>query len=124
MSKKVDAIKDAVFYSKENPERLAKYIAGTIADVDTSVVVKGATSITVNSAETVTETYVGTVLSQFGDVISGKTITYTVSTKDGVSIASSTGVLSVTSSATEGEVTVTATCGSISGSIAVSIVTE
>lgn len=125
MSKKVESIKNAVFYSKENPERLANIIAGVVTDVATTVEVSGESSIAIPSGDTaVTKTYTAKVLSQFGDEMAGQTITWSIPETTGVSIGSSTGVLSVGKTTTADSVVVTATCGTVTGTITVTLVAE
>lgn len=119
MSKKFEYIKNAVFYSQQNPAALAALIAGTVSDVATTVTVTGEAEITIPADETVTEDYTATVLSQFGDVMQGETITWSVTSATGVSI--SNGTLSIAKTASAGKVTVTATDGTISGSFEVTL---
>lgn len=45
MSKKLDYIKKAVFYSQQKPELLAELLSGIVTDVATSISIGGATSI-------------------------------------------------------------------------------
>lgn len=125
MSKKFEYIKKAVFYSEQKPEKLAELIAGTITDVATSVEVSGESTITIPAGDTAnTATYTASVLSQFGDVMSGQTATFSVSSATGVSINSSTGVLSVGKTASAGDVTVTATSSGKSGTFTVTLEAE
>lgn len=123
MSKKFEYIKKAVFYSEQNPAMLAELIAGTITDVVTSVSVSGEDNILIPTGDTsATKTYTAEVLSQFGDVMEGQSITYSVTSATGVSINSSTGVLTISKTASAGKVTITATCGTKTGTIEVSLV--
>ena len=118
MSKKIDAIKKQVFYAQQNPELLAKTIAGTVTDVATEVYVAGESILPVATTGTAkTSTYTATVLSQYGDdMTSGSSITYALkSAVTGVSINSSTGVLSVANTTTGTSATVTATAGGKTG---------
>ena len=119
MSKKFEAIKNAVFYSQQNPAALATLIAGTISDVATTVTVTGEAEIIIPANETVTKSYTATVLSQFGDVMQGETVTWSVTSATGVSI--SNGTLSIAKTASAGKITVTATDGTISGSFEVTL---
>jgi hypothetical protein len=122
MSKKVESIKQAVFYSKENPERLAQIIAGVVADVATTVQITGESDILIPTGDTaVTKTYTAKVFSQYGDEMAGQSITYSVTSATGVSINSSTGVLSISKTASAGEITVTATCGGKTDTITVTL---
>lgn len=121
MSKKLEYIKKAVFYSQQKPQMLAELIAGTITDVATSVSLTGATEVTIPTGDTAaTETYTASILSQYGDAMTG-TITWSVTSATGVSI--SNGVLSVGSTASAGTVTVTATGSGKSASIEVTLKT-
>lgn len=125
MSKKFEYIKKAVFYSEQNPAMLAELIAGTVTDVVTSVEVSGESTITIPTGDTAnTATYTASVLSQYGDVMDGQTVTFSVSSATGVSINSSTGVLSVEKTASAGDVTVTATSSGKSGTFTVTLKVE
>ena len=119
MSKKFEYIKKAVFYSQQNPAALATLIAGTVSDVATTVTVTGEAEITIPADEAVTKSYTATVLSQFGDVMQGETIVWSVTSATGVSI--SNGTLSVGKTASAGTITVTATDGTVSGSFEVTL---
>lgn len=122
MSKKFEYIKKAVFFSEQNPAMLAELIAGTVTDVATSVSVDGEHNILIPTGDTsVTKTYTAEVLSQFGDVMEGQSITYSVTSATGVSINSGTGVLTIAKTASEGDITVTATCGGKTGTTTVSL---
>lgn len=122
MSKKFEYIKKAVFYSEQKPDMLANLIAGLVSDVATSVSVTGDTNILVPTGDTAnTKTYTATVNSQYGDAMEGQSITYSVTSETGVSIDSSTGVLSVGKTATAESVTVTATSGGKSATIDVTL---
>lgn len=125
MSKKFEVIRNAVFYSQQEPEKLAKLLEGTISDVATSVTVAGDSSVVIPLGDTATtKTYTASVLSQYGDVMDGQSITYSVTSATGVSINSGTGVLSVGKTASAGDITVTATSGGKSGTITVSLVAQ
>ena len=122
MSKKFEFIKNAVFFSEQKPEKLASLLCPLISDVATSVKVTGDTSILVPTGDTAaTKTYAASVLSQYGDAMEGQSITYSVTSTTGVSINSSTGVLSVGKTATAESVTVTATSGGKTDSVVVTL---
>lgn len=122
MSKKFEYIKKAIFYSEQKPDMLAGLLEGLVSDVATSVTVAGDNSIVIPTGDTAnTKTYTATVLSQFGDTMEGQSITYSVTSETGVSINSSTGVLSVGKTATAESVTVTATSGTKTASIDVAL---
>lgn len=121
MSKKLEALKNAVFYAHEKPEVLAWHIAGLITDVATSVSISGAASITIPSTGSATEAYTASVLSQFGDVMTGTpTIAIDGDAPDGVSLSG--GTLTVASTASEGSVTLKATSGSLTSTRTVALV--
>ena len=87
MSKKLEALKDAVFYAQQKPEVLATLLAGVITDTATSVCLSGASSITVPTGDTaVEETYTAEVLSQFGDTMSGTPTLALTETVTGVTV--------------------------------------
>lgn len=120
MSKKVDAITNMVFFAKENPRKLAEVIAGLVTDTATSISLAGADSITVPAEESVTEDYTATVVSQFGDEMTGSV---TLSLKEevtGVSISSNT--VTVNSTATAGSFVIKAVCGSVTAEKTVALV--
>lgn len=122
MSKKFEYIKRAAFFSEQKPEMLASLLEGVIEDVETSVSVSGDSTVEIPTGDTAnTATYSASVLSQFGDEISGKTITFSIPTTTGVTIGESTGVLSVSKTATAGVVTITATAGSLTGTFSVTL---
>lgn len=120
---KLKAVKEAVFFAKENPLKLANIIHNLITDVVTKVVVAGDSSVTIGGS-TVTKTYTATPYSQYSDLMTG-TATFALASgaPTGVSINSSTGVLSVTSSAVAGTAVVEATISGVKGTKSVSIVT-
>lgn len=111
MSEKYNALKKAVFYAQQKPEMLAGYLADAIADVASSVAINGADSIkTPAGGSSVTSTYTAKVFSQYGDEMSGQTITFALkSAVTGVSIDSSTGVVTVANTVTAKSCTITAT---------------
>lgn len=123
MSKKLEALKKAVFYSAEKPEILAGILAEGIADVASKVELSGSDSIAIPEGETATTaTYTATVTSQFGDEMSG-TVTFSLkSAVTGVSVDSSTGVVSVDNTTTDNECIVVATCGSASAEKTVALI--
>ena len=122
MSKKFEYLKKAILYSEQKPDMLAELLAGLVTDVVTSVTVSGTSEITIPSGDTATtKTYTATVLSQYGDAMADQSITWSIPETTGVSINSSTGVLSVGKTASAGKVTVTATCGSKTGSFEVTL---
>lgn len=111
MSKKLEAIKKAVFFAKEDSTALATILEGLVSDVVTTVKVSGATSINVPEDESVTENYSAVVFSQYGDVMSN---TVTLALKEavtGVSISNKT--VTVANTATADSFTLTATCGTV-----------
>lgn len=113
MSKKFDAIKKAVFYAHEKPEELANILESIVSDVVTSVAISGADSIKIPSGDTAnTATYTAKALSQFGDEMTGQTITLALKASvTGVSI--SNGTVSVAKTATAESFTIKATCGTV-----------
>lgn len=123
MSKKLEAIKKAVFYAQQKPEMLANILAGVVSDIATSVEIAGADSITIPSGDTAnTEDYTATILSQFGDTMTAE-VTYTLKAAvTGVSISDNT--VSVASTASAGSFIVVATSGTVSAEKEVSLVAE
>lgn len=113
MSNKHEAIKKAVFYAHEKPEELANILESIVSDVVTSVAISGADSIKIPSGDTAnTATYTAKALSQFGDEMTGQTITIALKASvTGVSI--SNGVVSVAKTATAESFILVATCGTV-----------
>jgi alpha-tubulin suppressor-like RCC1 family protein len=73
-------------------------------------------SVTIPTSGTVASTAAATVYDADDNILEGQTVTYSLTTpKTGVSIDSSTGVVTVSSTATAGTVTVQGTCGSVTG---------
>lgn len=124
MSKKFDAIKKAVFYAHEKPEELANILESIVSDVVTSVAISGADSIKIPSGDTAnTATYTAKALSQFGDEMTGQTITIALKASvTGVSI--SNGVVSVAKTATAESFILVATCGTVTAEKTVALTAE
>lgn len=118
MSKKIQAIAEMVFHSQQSPEELAKVIAPLVTDVKTAVAINGSKVVKINASKSVTSVYTASVVSQFGDKMTGS-ITWSVSEAEGVSI--SDGTLTVANTATEGKVTITARSESLVGHFDVTI---
>lgn len=114
MSKKVDAIKNAVFYAQQKPEVLAEIIAGAVTDVATVVDIAGADSIGIpeSGGTANTENYTATVFSQFGDVIAGASVTFALDeVVTGVSVSNNT--VTVTDATTADSFVLKATSGTV-----------
>lgn len=114
MSKKVDAIKNAVFYAQQKPEVLAEIIAGAVTDVATVVEIAGADSIGIpeSGGASNTEDYTATVFSQFGDVIAGASVTFALDeVVTGVSVSNNT--VTVTDATTADSFVLKATSGTV-----------
>lgn len=113
MSKKFDAIKKAVFYAHEKPEKLAEILEGAVSDVVTSLSISGADSIEIPTGDTAnTANYTSKAFSQYGDEMTGQTITLALKASvTGVSISS--GTVSVAKTATAESFTIKATCGTV-----------
>lgn len=78
MSKKFEAIKQAVFYAHETPEKLAGILEGLVEDVFTGVVFKnGPSEVKIPESANATATYVAKAVSQFGDEMTNS-VTYTL----------------------------------------------
>lgn len=119
MSKKLDYIKKAVFYSQQKPELLAELLSGIVTDVATSISIEGSTSIKKPATGNSTETYTAEVLSQYGDVMTG---TPTIALKEAVTgVSLSSGVVTVASTVTATEFVLKATSGSLTSEYTVTI---
>lgn len=122
MSKKLEAIKKAVFYSQQKPEMLAKILEGAVSDVATSIEISGADSIKIPLSSNVTQDYSATVISQFGDEMSGVSATLALNEAvTGVSI--SNGTVTVASTCTADGFVLKATSGGISATKEVALTT-
>lgn len=85
------------------------------------VKVTGAASITIQDSGTNTETYTAAVYDQYGEAMTGQTVTWAISGND-AGVTQSGGAISVAPSAADHQiVTLTATVGGKSGAITVSI---
>lgn len=121
MSKKIEAIKEMVFFAQQDPEKLATVIAGVVTDVVTAVKISGAESINVPTGDTAnTSTYTAKALSQFGDEMSNTVTLALNEAVTGVSISS--GVVSVAKTATAESFVVKATCGTVTELMTVALV--
>lgn len=121
MSKKIEAIKKAVFYAQQDPEALATLLSDVISDVATTVEISGASSIAIPESDSVTEEYLTAVLSQFGDEMGDQTITLAIKTAvTGVSISS--GVVTVASTTTADSFVLKATSGTLTKEMTVTLV--
>jgi len=91
------------------------------ASAVSSVAITGADSAAVpaKADSPKTETYTAKVYDQYGKEMSGQSVTWSVGTIAGVSVTD--GTLSVTNEAAAGSVTITAACGSVSGTKDVTI---
>ena len=119
MSKKLEHLKKAVFYSQQKPELLAELLCDLVTDVATSISIEGATSIKKPATGNSTETYTAKVLSQYGDVMTG---TPTLALKEAVTgVSISSGVVTVASTVTATEFVVKATSGTLSSEYTVTI---
>ena len=122
MSKKLDAIKKAVFYAKEDPEQLAKILEGAVSDVVTSLSISGEDSIEIPEGDTPnTADYTAKAFSQYGDEMEGETITLALKESvTGVSISS--GTVSVAKTATDDSFVIVATCGTVTAEKSVALI--
>ena len=121
MSKKIEAIKDMVFYAQQKPESLATLIAGLVTDVVTSIKVDGATSINVPTGDIAeTATYTASALSQYGDEMSNSV---TLALNEAVTgVAISGGVVSVSKTAVAEKFVLKATCGTVTQLVEVALI--
>lgn len=120
MSKKLDAITKAVFYAHEKPSELAKIIAGSVTDTVTSVVVSGATEITLDTENGSTTKYTGKAFSQFGDAMSNSVTLALKAEVTGVTISS--GTVTIAKTVTNGTTfVVKGTSGSVTGELTVTV---
>lgn len=119
MSKKLDYIKKAVFYSQQKPELLAELLADVVSDVATSISIEGATSIKKPASGNVTASYTAKVLSQYGDVMTGTPALALKEAVTGVSL--SDGTVTVVSTVAATSFIIKATSGSLVGEYTVSI---
>lgn len=121
MSKKLEKIKEMVFYSHENPIPLARVISDMVTDVVSDIKVSGAKEITVPTDSDVTEDYTAVALSQFGDTMEDSVTLALSEEVTGVSISGKT--VTVSKTATDDHFVIKATCGSITRLHRVNLVT-
>lgn len=121
MSKKMEYIKNAVFYAKEKPETLAELLAGLVTDVFTDVVFTSApVEVEIPKSDTTTVTYVAEAQSQYGDKMSNA-VTYALVAEHTGATITSTGVLTVESTAEAGNIEIKATSGAKSVTVKVAL---
>lgn len=120
MSKKLDAIKKAVFYAHENPTELAKIISGAVTDVVSKVTVSGATEIILDTTSGSTSEYTGKAFSQYGDTMTNSVTLALKESVTGVSI--SDGTVTVAKTVTDGTTfVVKGTSGTVTGELEVTV---
>lgn len=118
-------IKDAVFYAKEDPNKLATILMGVIESIPkapTKIVVSSTEDkITIPTDESVTATITATVFDQFGSEMPSRETTLSLAdTYTGVTLAD--GVLTVEKTAVECIVVINATCEDAVGTVSIEIV--
>lgn len=99
-----------------------KVVTILAAPVLTSINVSGAAEVQLDDADPVTSTYAAELLDQYGLAIAGTVVWSLKAAHTGVSVNSSTGVLTATAATEPAEVTVVATVGSVTDEFVVSIV--
>lgn len=120
MSKKLEALTEAVFYAQQKPEVLASLLAGVITDTATSVTLDGPDSVQLKADASVTADFTSAVLSQFGDTMSG---TPTIALNESVTgVSVSGGTVTLTKDVTATAFTLKATSGSLSITKTITIV--
>ena len=122
MSKKFEAIKQAVFYAHETPEKLAGILEGLVEDVFTGVVFKdGPSEVKIPESANATATYVAKAVSQFGDEMTNS-VTYTLKAEHTGATITTEGVLTVASTTKAGTITIVATSGAKTAEMEVQLV--
>lgn len=114
MSKKLEALTKAVFYSQEKPETLAGLLSDLIEDTATGIVIDGSDVIELDTVNDSTVEYKSTVVSQFGDEMTGTVTLSLDEAVTGVSLSGST--VTVAKTVTDGT---TFTLKAVSGNITV-----
>lgn len=99
-----------------------KVVTILAAPVVTTITVDGAAEVQLDETENVTSTYTASVEDQYGAAIIGVITWSLAASHTGVSINSSTGVLTAVSTVVPATVTVVATIGSVTDSFEVSII--
>lgn len=90
MSKKIDVVKNAIFYAPQDPTNLAVLIASLITDVATSVELAGVSTVENDPVEGATVVVSSKIYNQYGDIMVGN-ITYALKAAvEGVSIEDDT----------------------------------
>lgn len=124
--KSKDQLMDAIFYAKEDPTKLFDILFPKVKDTSavTSVYSLGDTTLKLVSGDSATtKAMTTTVLDQYGDKMSGQTITYSLKTPvTGCSVDSSTGVLTADSTAVaDGKPIIVATCSGKTAELTVTL---
>lgn len=116
---------EAIFFAKEKPELLFDILFDKVKDTPklSSISISGDTSINIPTSDSATTTApTVTGLDQYGDAISVSGTTFALKEEaTGCSVDSSTGVLTVTTTAEEGEVIIVATNTSLTAELKVTI---
>lgn len=121
MSKKMEYIKNAVFYAKEKPETLAELLAGLVTDVFTDVVFTSApVEVEIPKSDSTTVNYVAEAQSQYGDKMSNA-VTYALVAEHTGAIITTAGVLTVESTTEAGNIEIKATSGAKSVTVKVAL---
>lgn len=125
--KSKEQLKQAIFYSKEDPELLFNILFPKVKDssVTDVVTITGDTSLKLSATDSVsTAAPVTTVLDQYGDKIASPTLTYAIKTAiTGCSVDSSTGVLTATTAVAAGsKPVIKVTCGTKTAELEVTVV--
>ena len=121
MSKKLDFMKDAVFFAKEKPQTLAEILASLVTDVFTDVVFTSApVEVEIPESDSTTVTYVAEAQSQYGDKMENAVTFSLVSAHTGATITTA-GVLTVASTTEAGNIEVKATSGDKSATVKVTL---
>lgn len=124
MSNKFNYLKEAVFYSQQDPNKLAEILSGVVQDTATSITISGSSLVENDVTNGTTAKYTSVALSQFGDEMTG--VEVTLSLKEAVTgVSISGGTVTIANSVADGTVFIikgSANSGAILAELKVTVV--
>lgn len=124
MSNKFNYLKEAVFYSQQDPNKLAEILSGVVQDTATSITISGSSLVENDVTNGTTAKYTSVALSQFGDEMSG--VEVTLSLKEAVTgVSISGGTVTIANTVADGTVFIikgSANSGAILAELKVTVV--
>lgn len=124
MSNKFNYLKEAVFYSQQDPNKLAEILSGVVQDTATSINISGSSLVENDVTNGTTAKYTSVALSQFGDEMTG--VEVTLSLKEAVTgVSISGGTVTIANTVADGTVFIikgSANSGAILAELKVTVV--